>query len=142
MKMQIINYNGKKYYGNKLRGMCELRSLTKDDAGFHSIGNWQYRKCVKESEGYEVESSVWLFVECYGKIHEVIGYDSGFDNFETCISSGTQIDLYDWFNIDELSKCFLVIDDYFNKAEENRVYLSKEEFIDTVKIFGSENNKK
>ena len=33
---ETANYNGKKYYGNKLRGMCELRSLTKDDAEFHS----------------------------------------------------------------------------------------------------------
>ena len=70
-----------------------------------------------------------------------VAYDEGFENFETCISSGTQIDIYTWFNINELSKCFLVINDYFNKVEENRVYLSKDEFIDAAKIFACEKDK-
>ena len=110
--------------------------------GFILLGIGNIESVWKKAKVTKLRVAFGFFVECYGKIHEVIWYDSGFDNFETCISSGTQIDLYDWFNIDELSKCFLVIDDYFNKAEENRVYLSKEEFIDAVKIFGSENNKK
>lgn len=141
MKMQIINYNGKKYYGNKLCDIYEIRSLTKDDDGFRQNGKWEYIKYLRESDGCEVEGKVWLFVECCGEIYEVTGYDEGFENFETCISSGTQIDIYTWFNIDELSKCFLVINDYFNKVEENRVYLSKDEFIDAAKIFACEKDK-
>ena len=133
--MNILKYKGKMYYGCVHRDFYEILSLTKDDEGFREDNNWRYIKSVKLNEECENLGPVWLMGECYRKIYDIIGFDKGFKHIWTSISSGTQIDIYTWFDFDEFTNFFLVYEDYFDKTEDKRKYLSKEEFVDIAKIF-------
>ena len=136
--MNIFNYKGKMYYGYAHRDFYEILSLTKDDEGFRKDDSWRYIKSVKINEGCENLGPVWLKGECYRKIYDIIGFDKGFKHIWTSISSGTQSDIYTWFDFEEFSKFFIVYNDYFDKIEETRKYLSKDEFIEIAKNFCNE----
>lgn len=42
--------------------------------------------------------------------------------------------VYSWCGIDVFTKYYLVVDNYFERKEENRIYLTREQAVDSAKL--------
>lgn len=94
---------------------------------------------------------VWLFAEYKGENIDVVGMDYQLNNWLVCAESHSLYspefievvlkgrggrDVYSWCSIDVFTKYYLVVEDYFETKEENRIYLTREQAVDSAKFLG------